>query len=114
MTTHLPECPAASWTGGPTRPDCYCPALRACEQRMFRTLTQPPSDAALQMAMEAQEELMAGCRAEGYAAGVQASRDAVAALPPVDQRVDDNGLISLVYDKGEALAAIDALRKVSE
>lgn len=41
---------------------------------------------------------------------LDAAREAVAAVPPIDQRVDDNGLISLVYDKGEILAAIDALR----
>lgn len=39
-----------------------------------------------------------------------AVRKAVTAVPPIDQRVDANGLVSLVYDKGEILDAIDALR----
>ena len=46
----------------------------------------------------------------GYAAALDAARKAVDAVPPIDQRVSDEGFISLVYDKGEILAAIYALR----
>lgn len=34
---------------------------------------------------------------------------AVKALPAKDQHIDDNGFISLCFDKGEAVAAIEAL-----
>lgn len=107
MSDHLPECiytperfdPEQNivWDGKP----CICDRLRACEQRVRE-------DMALQYLVSDREQQEQEERA--FAAGVEAARDAVDAVPPIDQRVDDNGLISLVYEKGEILAAIDALR----
>lgn len=37
--------------------------------------------------------------------------DAVEAVPAIAQHVDDNGMISLVYDKSEIIAALRALRE---
>ena len=102
MSEHLPECPRIEYivnrhgytlTAGSNV--CMCNALRACEQRVEETWS----------AIAGLDQY-----AEGYVAGLDAAREAVAAVPPIDQRVDDNGLISLVYDKGEILAAIDALK----
>lgn len=80
MSDHLPECADA-----PDVPmeilmsKCDCAALRACEQRV-RGDWEP------------------WCNEVSYDAGVQAARDAVAAL-----RLDDYA--------ADALAAIDALRE---
>lgn len=52
-----------------------------------------------------------GMWVDGYESALNDARDAVGAVPPIDQRVDDNGFIGLVYDKGEVIAAIDGLRK---
>ena len=70
-----------------------CPALRACEQRAY------------------QNGLWATQRyhhADAYAAGVQAARDAVAALPGTGTTVPGEGK---VLGRADALAAIDALTK---
>ena len=48
---------------------------------------------------------------KGYSAALDAAREAVETVPPINQRVSDEGFVSLVYDKGEILAAIDALRE---
>lgn len=95
MSGHLPECWASDQIDR-LDPLCICDRLRACEQRVVSGPMSMPS--------------YLNGRQRGYAAGLDAARDAVAAVPPIDQWVDDNGLVSLVYDKGEALAAIDALR----
>lgn len=44
---------------------------------------------------------------EGIADERARIKAAVQALAPIDQRVDENGFVSLVYDKGEVLAIID-------
>lgn len=109
MSDHLPECnqrdtvwQKAYYSGV----ECICPAIRACEQRVR------DEDQRI-LIKHGAEQFVRGERigkAMGHAAGVQAARDAIEAVPPIDQRIDDNELISLVYDKGEILAAIDALR----
>lgn len=95
MTAHLPECSylpdvQADVDG---RFCVYCVPLRACEQRV-RTA----------MHTAEREEYLNGLyegRNDGYAAGVQAVRDAVAAL-----RMGDSGAVDVDY----ALAVIDALK----
>lgn len=74
MTDHLPECPEVDPKWGSW---CICDRLRACEQRVH--------------------DHYSNLAPVGFVLGVQAARDAVAALPygsPLD----------------DALAAIDALR----
>jgi hypothetical protein len=46
----------------------------------------------------------------GYSDALEDARAAVDSISPIDQQVYE-GFISLVYDKGEILAAIDELRK---
>lgn len=92
MSDHLPECPMRPIAEAPVDfhrvfPDCICKALRACEKRVL-------DDDVLAAAYHGQA---------GYAAGVQAAREAVARLLPSP---GDAPLIDL----RDALAAIDALR----
>ena len=94
MTTeHLPECPCnhADERGcflisaeTDRCVDCICPQLRACEQRVLSGPMSMPS-------------YLDG-RKRGYAAGLDAAREAV-------ERVS-----SLLQPLGPALAAIDELR----
>ena len=78
MTDLLPECPIPQH---PENAVCFCPALRACEKRAMRSTHRGRT-----------------MYAHGYAAGVQAARDAVAAIDACPEcSIDD------------ALAAIDAL-----
>ena len=100
MTDHLPEC---EWSDN-TRVNrhCICPALRACEQRVreereadgpwFRSVVH---DCCVD-------------KQTAYAGGVQAARDAVAAIPHWDE--DSSESLFRACDKDDALAAIDALR----
>ena len=100
MSDHLPECRYVVFQQQGQIPEavipmgCICDRLRACEQRV----------------REEWYEVQSETWEQGYKYAVDAAREAVAAVPPIDQWVDDNGLVSLVYDKAEALAAIDALR----
>lgn len=88
--THLPECPDQHSSHDGT---CICDRLRACEARV-------------------REESGFGCCDalwnKGYAAALEAARDAVAALI-VQPRwgTVNHGLVI----KDDALAAIDALRE---
>lgn len=63
MTEHLPECLAllndSTWDGG-----CICDALRACEERMLTTYLAR----------------------DNFEAGLDAAREAVAALPSYAMR----------------------------
>lgn len=90
MTEHLPEC---EWSDN-TRVNrhCICPALRACEQRVFHE----------QIEGRQHDMVMA------YLRGLDAARDAVA-----DCRVPWPTATGVLVNEGidDALAAIDALRE---
>lgn len=113
MTDHLPECP---WAPHDCDEDmcercdrgCYCNELRACEQRMddrWEKFSHDQFDA-------------------GYAAGVDAAREAVAALDAYyaieecqgnplekgDPEDPDPWKQGHLIERDEALAAINALR----
>ena len=111
MTTHLPECavlrPADNYYGGA----CICPSLRACEQRV--------RDEALKAEYLRYEEAAIrdqdAAYRKGYAAALDAAREAVAAkamhspkcfalLPDFDER-DCNCAVAY------SIAAIDALKE---
>ena len=94
MTDHLPECPRIEYivnrhgytlTAGSNV--CMCNALRACEQRVEETWS----------AIAGRDQY-----AEGYVAGLDAAREAVAG---VGVRKDTSHDMRV-----QALAAIDALR----
>ncbi len=95
MSDHLPECADAMipdfhnerWV-------CICPALRACEKRV-RVNERDWRDQSFGL---------------GYAAGVQAARDAVEALPTSVTYMGDFAIVKHV-DKEVALAVIDALKE---
>lgn len=95
MTDHLPECNEREVIGL----DCICDRLRACEQRSY----------ALGIEVGKHDGWVAG-----HAAGVQAARDAVAALPHDIYCVtrDENYQRPCNCPVDDALAAIDALRDV--
>lgn len=115
MNDHLPEC-CMNMTDAPPDGHCICDRLRACEQRAYNEKHHDPGTRC------------DGCHSfgydEGYAAGVQAARDAVAALPHEDGCCS-KGCACQTREKpepcdlscncsfwwmGHALAAIDALR----
>ena len=85
MSDHLPECGANDGSMF-----CICDALRACEQRV--------------LSVAGPHNYSRG-RKDGYANGVQAARDAVAALLGWQ-----HGIAMTAITKADALAAIDALR----
>ena len=85
-SAHLPECTLPKGWG-----DCICAALRACEQRSY----------ALGIEVGKHDGWIAG-----HAAGVQAARDAVAA---VDPNAPGGNMDYGVNVQRRALAAIDAL-----
>ena len=87
-TRHLPECPSTS--PDPLAADCCCARLHAVERRIANKI------AAL---------LVEGIDwKDGFAAGLAAAREAVAALPPT-------GIWATDVSHTKALAAIDALRE---
>lgn len=96
MTDHLPECPA-NWGVGamPDGPCIFCEMLRACEERVLEDLPAV-------LFGHGDEKTVLQIRDTGYAAGVQAAREAVAA---VSVRKDTSHDMRV-----QALAAIDALR----
>lgn len=104
MTDHLPECPCIA-VGVPScicdndeecgpqcRHRCICTALRACEARVMAS-DEPWAKASAAANVESYDE--------GFAAGLAAARDAVAALFPQRRYPDEHAAI---------LAAIDGLR----
>ena len=110
MTEHLPECPvermlrSGKTVGSQT---CICAALRACEQRVFAfhpewttTGMCKPDCAACRRLTELINE-----RQDGYKEGLDAAREAVAALLAYESPMGP--LIRTMA----ALAAIDALRE---
>lgn len=87
MNDHLPECPGERSMCNECGDDgCICEPLRACEQRVL--LSKPNIELSAVYGYEA-----------GRADGLDAARDAVAALPQ-----------AITVDKKDALAVIDALR----
>ena len=88
MSDHLPECPLNNID---IHGLCMCPELRACEQRV--------------LSVAGPHNYSRG-RKDGYANGVQAARDAVAALLGWQ-----HGIAMTAITKADALAAIDALRE---
>ena len=104
MTDHLPECLHDDDTYG-LRGLCICDELRACEQRVREEDQRSLIKYGVQMFMRGKQY----GRPMAYAAGVQAARDAVLALPVID-RYDKWWSI----DGPQALAAIDALRRESD
>ena len=104
---HLPECPVIVYEAIGTRyvvaPDlCICWRLRAAEDRVRQSLAQQSCDQHL--AQWEVESLRQACRSEGYAKGIQAAHDAVAALK------GDWVFGPRIY-KHEALTAIKKLRR---
>ena len=95
MTDHLPECP---WADRGYAFPCICDRLRACEQRVRE-------DMALQYLVSDREQQEQEERA--FAAGVQAARDAVAAVSVGGQHF---WAVGFRDGTEQALAAIDALR----
>ena len=112
MSDHHPDCPAS-------RPDTphvvsiaaeacqfwgICPALRACEQRVLEGRPDPGISEKQAIANHA-------IYRNGYAAGVQAARDAVATKRSdfaYATDTQDGHILLRIYD---ALAAIDALKE---
>ena len=105
---HLPEC-AAGVTGSGL--DCICDRLRACEKRIIAAIPSSGDEfiAGYEVGYAAgvQDERKRSVLliADAYAAGVQAAREAVAAVPSQSE----SWSVSWVW-KHDALAAIDALR----
>ena len=99
LDPHYPECYAVTHRDrGDDR--CICPALRACEQRVLEGRPDPGISEKQAIANHA-------IYRNGYAAGVQAARDAVAAR--AERFVNpETGEFYIV--KSAALAAIDALK----
>lgn len=95
MSEHLPECP---WADHGFALPCICDRLRACEQRVRE-------DMALQYLVSDREQQEQEERA--FAAGVQAARDAVAAVSVGGQHF---WAVGFRDGTEQALAAIDGLR----
>ena len=95
MTDHKPECPMLDdqWPKHPLEKCPYCDMIAACEQRC---------DEKRQAEVRAWSELSRDNFADGFAAGLDAAREAVRSLPPSD---GDQ------IKKQDALAVIDALRE---
>jgi hypothetical protein len=91
MADHLPECPPWVVITG-NEADCICDRLRACETRVRE---------------DAHRYCFQRDAHEGYAAGLAAAREAVAAL---DWSCDERQLDLPIVGRDDALAAIDALR----
>ena len=95
MSEHLPECNQrdTAWQKSYySGVECVCGALRACERRSY----------ALGIEVGKHDGWVAG-----HTAGVQAARDAVAALRPPNAYI--GGWYGITVD--EAITAIDALTK---
>lgn len=100
MTDHLPECYDAlipdfhneRWV-------CICAALRACEKRVWKVAYNQGLGAGSDMHGEHEKGWV-----KGYAAGVQAAREAVLAMV-----IETVGNSAATVE--QVLAAIDALRE---
>lgn len=116
MSDHLPECPCnhADERGcflisakTDRCVDCICPQLRACERRV---LEEEQSHLPAVLFGNGDEKAVLQIRDMAYAAGVQAARDAVEALPTSVTYMGDFAIVKHV-DKQVALAVIDALKE---
>lgn len=95
MTAHLRECEENAQYPDPAEHDCICAALRSREQRVLEQNARAFDVAVIKHLMQ-----------EERSAGVQAARDAVAALT-----YQDNPATPVVGAfRYAALAAIDALK----
>ena len=111
MTEHLPEC---NYKKNPERNACICERLRACEKRVFAIHPEwimtglcKPDCAACRRLTELITEWE-----YGYKQGLDAAREAVAALVPSEFWEGLEGRPPQWWIvKAEALAAIDELRK---
>ena len=122
MSKHLPECDE-HWMQDREAlfPYCICNALRACEQRvrLEMALTHEREwiearDAGYEAGLKATHEdpniLASYSWSQGYAAALDAAREAVAALPP-SPLPERWGVRTAMNFRGDVLAAIDTLRK---
>lgn len=100
MSEHLPECFEA-WQIA--RKCNICDALRACEERVARAFHVVRRDDVAEW-----EKLSLDNFDAGYADGLNAAREAVAALATERELRSPSGL---EVDVRAALSAIDALRK---
>ena len=113
MTEHLPECVASVVRMGYDDTYCICPELRACEKRVMRAVMHTVD-------VDSYEEGKRDCKAthpvlavkeitriasKGYDTGLDAAREAVAAIHDDCNCYEDLGI------RAEAIAAIDALRE---
>ena len=91
MNNHLPECyqSEGKWGGG-----CICIRLRACEERVEESMDR------------AWEKFSRDQFDAGYAAALDAAREAVAAL-----KIGVLTTGTLLLKREDALVAIDALRE---
>lgn len=118
MSDHLPECwfhdpakiPAVAVNDGYP---CICDRLRACEQRAAKEA----ADRVMSMRYRVNARWQEMKEALAFAAGVQAAREAVAALEPLLDRskheggYDCCGCVTVGYLWTDALDAIDALKE---
>ena len=102
MTDHLPEC----WHNPETRAAyvCICDRLRACEQRVRAEQQTDLDHVSYVLGQTNERQRSVLLIADAYAAGVQAAREAVAAVTSQSE----SWSVSWVW-KHDALAAIDAL-----
>lgn len=105
MTDHLPECPITVHKGECCYDDplfgfpCWCDTLRACEQRVRDE--ERGWEGAVVIARAGYED--------GYAAALDAAREALDALP-TEQTVKE-GVSEFWVEINHAIAAIDALKE---
>ena len=106
MIGHKPECPA-NWGVGemPEGPCTFCEMLSACEQRVREEDQRSLIKYGVQMFKEGKEY----GRQTAYAAGLDAAREALDALP-TEQTVKE-GVSEFWVEINHAIAAIDALRE---
>lgn len=108
MDKHVEECicyveSCCPWMGDCTC-QCICDILRACEQRVRN------QDIATHHADLKEAKALLASRDEAWFAGVEAAREAVAAMPLTGGWTTPDGVIEEI-DKAKTIAAIDALRK---
>ena len=116
MTEHLPECPnycidvpADYMAKNVYMRRCICASLRACEQRVESRNRQNVSELLWQISVT---------RDDSFAAGLDAAREAVAALDHAPRcelvwgcDCSEAHILECTCNRDDALAAIDALRE---
>ena len=98
MSDHKPECPMRDeqWPKHPLEVCEYCDMIAACEQRVLDALDLAGANVKYQRI--------------GFAAGLDAAREAVGALPTSLTKFGTTTIMESV-DKAAAIAAIDALKE---